>query len=330
MTEPPVVDMAMARQLRARKNRGLAEFALTQCEQAYFCNDWALFDYWLQIYRYARRRSPVDRQNIVSYTPSNLAQHLRPETPCGASDPASRGTAVATCLAKVAAALLLLTIAAPSPAKTMSYSSSDKATVIASTTVSDITAVPLYVKLIGGRLPPDAISCVESGSGFFYQLSGTTEILVGGKTTTISAGDATFVAAGAEVTLKAGNREPSIYLEFLLAPNDSSDLPGIRAMNGREIYRSNLSIRGLHNGAYVLNLTKVTLPRQAPPDMPHHRSAAALHVVLSGLGAETRDGTTLTYQWRNPGNETLTYLVFNLNGEAEDAVVAADREGPPR
>jgi len=31
----------------------------------------------------------------------------------------------------------------------------------------------------------------------------------------------------------------------------------------------------------------------------------------------------LVYQWGNPGNPPLTYLVFNLNPESEDAVVAA-------
>jgi hypothetical protein len=72
-----------------------------------------------------------------------------------------------------------------------------------------------------------------------------------------------------------------------------SDLPEVTAVNGREIYRSRSSIGGLHEGNYVLNLTRVTLPHQAPPDMPHHRSGAALHVVLSGFGAETADGTTV-------------------------------------
>jgi mannose-6-phosphate isomerase-like protein (cupin superfamily) len=89
----------------------------------------------------------------------------------------------------------------------------------------------------------------------------------------------------------------------------------------------------------VLTLTKVTLPFQSPPDMPHHRSVAALHIVMSGFGAETANGTTvikspgsisfepadLVYQWSNPGNVPLTYLVFNVNREAEAAIIATAR-----
>jgi gentisate 1,2-dioxygenase len=87
----------------------------------------------------------------------------------------------------------------------------------------------------------------------------------------------------------------------------------------------------------VLDLIKVTLPEQAPPDPPHRRSGAALHLVLSGFGAETADGATvarspgsvsfepgsLVYQWSNPGDRPLTYLVFNVNPAGEDAVLAA-------
>jgi mannose-6-phosphate isomerase-like protein (cupin superfamily) len=344
MTEPSVVDMATARRPPSRKNHSLAEYALTQCEHAYFCKDWARFDYWFRVYRDARLRASDERPNTASHTPSNRIQDLRPKMACRANNPPSEATDFSACLAKVAAALLLLTVAAPSPAKTMSYSSSDKATVIASTTLPDVTAVPLYVKLIGGRLSPDTVSGVSTGSGFFYQLSGTTEISVDDKTTMIAAGDATFIPGGAKIALKAADHEPSIYLEFLLSPAGYSDLPEVTAANGHEIYRSSSSIRDLHGGNYVLNLTRVTLPRQAPPDMPHHRSAAALHVVLSGVGAETADGTTvvrspgsvsfepasLVYQWRNPSDLPLTYLVFNLNGEAEDAVVTVAQRGPRR
>ena len=101
---------------------------------------------------------------------------------------------------------------------------------------------------------------------------------------------------------------------------------------------------GAHRTALKNSRASLSLSSAAPPDMPHHRSAAALHVVLSGFGAETADGATtvkspgsvsfepapLVYQWSNPGNLPLTYLVFNVNGESEDAVVAAGQNGGQR
>ena len=93
---------------------------------------------------------------------------------------------------------------------------------------------------------------------------------------------------------------------------------------------------GLREGNYVVDPKRVTLRFQAPPDLPHHRSGAALHLVLAGFGAETAGGVTVAkgpgslsfepaptvYQWSNPGNLPLTYLVFNLNPASEQATLA--------
>ena len=68
---------------------------------------------------------------------------------------------------------------------------------------------------------------------------------------------------------------------------------------------------------------------------PHHRSGAALYLIISGTGANTIDGKTkarrpgsliyesydLVHQWGNPGNEPLIFLAFNINPEGVAAVL---------
>jgi uncharacterized RmlC-like cupin family protein len=73
-------------------------------------------------------------------------------------------------------------------------------------------------------------------------------------------------------------------------------------------------------------LTRVTFPPQMPSNPPHHRSGAALHYILSGTVANTRDGKReargpgslvyepfgLVHQWGNAGDASLTFLAFNI------------------
>lgn len=341
MTEPSVIDLAARRQ-QPRSPNPFAEYALTQCEEAYASRDWARFDYWFRIYREARGRLPERLRSPAPPSPeiNPPAVLARRMPPVGRLFYANRN--VAANFLKAGAALLLLTFAAPSPAGTMSYSSSDKASVIASRILPDVAAAPIYIKLIAGHLSGDEPSAVSTVNSVFYQLAGTTELSVAEETTTLAPGDAAFIPNGARVTSKAASREPSLYLEFLLSPDRYSEARTPAAANAREVFSSRLSVGSVHAGNYLVSLTKVTLPRQAPPDAPHHRSGAALHVVLSGVGAETADGATaikspgsvsfepasLVYQWSNPGNFPLTYLVFNVSGETEAPVVAIESALP--
>jgi mannose-6-phosphate isomerase-like protein (cupin superfamily) len=91
----------------------------------------------------------------------------------------------------------------------------------------------------------------------------------------------------------------------------------------------------LKQGAYDLNLTRVTFPTGMPSNPPHHRSGAALYYIVSGTGANTVDGATkargpdsliyepfgLVHQWGNPGGEPLTFLAFNINPDGVAAVL---------
>jgi mannose-6-phosphate isomerase-like protein (cupin superfamily) len=239
--------------------------------------------------------------------------------------------------AKIGMALVAITLGAtPAPAQTTSYSSSSKATVIASATLSSVTSSPLYMRVVGGRIIENRIAAASTASGIYYQVSGTVALTMNGEPRTIHQNEGIFIPAGANLVVSPVGDDPVIYLQFLLSPLAYFDVPDLSPVNGRELYRSASAIPGLKNGTYVANLKRVTLPHQAPPDIPHHRSGAALHLVLSGFGAETANGIAVAkgpgslsyepaptvYQWSNPGNTALTYLVFNINPSSEDAVLA--------
>jgi len=335
MTEPPVVDLWTARRRQhVGRNQAFAEFALTQCEQALFSRDWDRFDFWFRAYKGVRDCSTSDRRTVAyRATPADRRKPLsgnRPNRFGGALE-------VSMHYGRIALALLLVVFATPVPAQTVTHSTSKEATIVAATTLPEVTAVPLYIRVIGGSLWSDEVNGVSTANGFFYQVSGATVVSVDGKATPISAGSGTFIPAGARVVLKAVTEEPSVYLQFLLSPIAFPELPDISPGSARELYHSSSPIPGLREGTYVLSLVRVTLPHQAPPDVLHHRSGAALHFVLSGFGAENAKGVTvakgpgsvsyepaeLSYQWSNPGNSPLAYLVFNLNPESESAVLAS-------
>jgi mannose-6-phosphate isomerase-like protein (cupin superfamily) len=237
----------------------------------------------------------------------------------------------------VGVALLGVALATSVDAQPTSYSSSNAQTVLATATLPTVSAMPLYFRIIGATIGSGEESGVSAGNGILYQISGAMKISAGAKIKTIGTGEGMFIPGGSRLTLKALGSEPSTYLHFLISSASNLDQPDLSPKTGKEIYRSTSPIPGLKDGSYLLNLSKVTLPANAPSDRPHRRSGADLHFVLSGFGAETANGMTvgkgpgsvsyepgaLVYQWSNPGTPPLTYLVFNLNPENEDAVVAA-------
>jgi mannose-6-phosphate isomerase-like protein (cupin superfamily) len=244
----------------------------------------------------------------------------------------------------IAIALICAALAStPVLAQTPSYSASSNATVIASEVLPSVTTSPLYMRVVGGRIIENKISTVSSASGIYYQLSGTITLTIDGESKTIHAREGIFIPADASVMINIVGDAPVIYLQFLLSPIAYFSLPDLSEGNARELYRSPSPIPGLKEGSYAVDLKRVTLRFQSPPDLPHHRSGAALHLVLSGFGAETANGVTVAkgpgslsyepapiiYQWSNPGNLPLIYLVFNLNPVSEQAVLAdASRSNP--
>jgi quercetin dioxygenase-like cupin family protein len=229
-----------------------------------------------------------------------------------------------------------MALAAPAAAQTTSAPPAITRTVVAATKLPTVTDVPLYFKAVSVTLQPGEKSGVSAANGIVYQISGSTEVSLGGEAKMLSSGEGLFIAGGKTAVLKAGSGGPSTFLHLFLAPAVDLDRPVETAPAAvRELYRTAAPIPDLKPGGYDLNLTRVTFPAQMPSNPPHHRSGAALYYIISGTGANTIDGKTaargpgsliyepygLVHQWGNPGDEPLTFLAFNINPEGVAAVL---------
>jgi quercetin dioxygenase-like cupin family protein len=209
-------------------------------------------------------------------------------------------------------------------------------TVVAATKLPTVTDAPLHFKAVSVTLPAGEKSGVSAANGVLYQISGSTEVALGGEAKMLSAGEGLFIASGKTAMLKAGTGGPSTILHFVLAPVVDLDRPAATMPAAvDELFRTTAPIPDLKPGGYDLNLTRVTFPAQMPSNPPHHRSGAALYYIISGTGANAVDGKTaargpgsliyepygLVHQWGNPGNEPLTFLAFNINPEGVAAVL---------
>jgi quercetin dioxygenase-like cupin family protein len=210
-------------------------------------------------------------------------------------------------------------------------------TVVAATKLQTVTDAPLHFKAVSVTLQR---SDVSAANGILYQMSGSTEVSLGGEAKILNAGEALFIAGGETAALTAGGAGPSTFLHFFILRTADLDRPVEGAPAAvRELFRTAAPIPDLHPGGYDLNLTRVTFPAQMPSNPPHHRSGAALYYIVSGVGANTVDGKmeargpgsliyepyALVHQWGNPGNEPLIFLAFNIN----PAGVAAVLSGAP-
>jgi quercetin dioxygenase-like cupin family protein len=208
--------------------------------------------------------------------------------------------------------------------------------VVAATKLPTVTDVPLHFKAVSITLQPEERSGVSAANGILYQISGSTEVSLGGEAKMLSPGEGLFIAGGKTAALTAGSGGPSTFLHFFLVPAVDLGRPVATAPAAvRELYRTATPIPDLKPGGYDLNLTRVTFPAQMPSNLPHHRSGAALYYIISGTGANTVDGKTeargpgsliyepyaLVHQWGNPGNEPLIFLAFNINPEGVAAVL---------
>jgi mannose-6-phosphate isomerase-like protein (cupin superfamily) len=233
---------------------------------------------------------------------------------------------------------------APSGASAIeTYSSSPFHQIIAKAVVPDRDNKPLYFSVLAGTFWTSQVERYADSDGIYYQFTGTTELALDGNTTTLKPGDGVFIQAGSKFTLRSfdADRSPT-YLHFLLSPT-----PGAEQLNdangaSRELYRSPTPVPGLTHERNLLSLTRVPVPPQAAPDPLHRRAGAALHYILSGVGAEFGDGRTtphgpgavsfepagFSYQWSNPGLKPLIYLLFNVNPKNIAAVVEQENQYP--
>jgi quercetin dioxygenase-like cupin family protein len=212
-------------------------------------------------------------------------------------------------------------------------------TVVAAMKLPTVTDRPLLFRALSVTIPAGEKSSVLTADGIIYQMSGSTEVSiggVGGEAKTLSAGEGLFLAGGKLASMKAGNGEASTFLHFLLVPVADQDQPiETKPAIVKELHRTVAPISDLKPGNYDLNLTRVTFPAQMPSNPPHHRSGAALYYIISGTGANTVDGKTdakeagsliyepfgLVHQWGNPSDTPLTFLAFNINPEGVAAVI---------
>src|ERR1700737_2244726 len=91
-------------------------------------------------------------------------------------------------------------------------------TVIAATKLPTVTEVPVHFKAVSITLQPDERSSVSAANGILYQMSGSTEVALDGEAKMLNAGEGLFISGGKTAALTAGNREPSTFLHFILAP----------------------------------------------------------------------------------------------------------------
>jgi quercetin dioxygenase-like cupin family protein len=227
-------------------------------------------------------------------------------------------------------------LAFPAAGQTPPPAAAAARTIVASTKLPTVGDTPLHFKAVSVTIPSGATSSVTSTNGIVYQLSGSTEVSIGGEVKTLSPGEGLFIAGGSTAKLKAGDGGPSTVLHFLLAPTADLDKP-LEAPPAvvQELYRTAAPLPALKPGRYDLNLTRITFPAQMPSNAPHHRSGAALYYIISGTGANTVEGKVearspgsliyepfgLVHQWGNPGDVALTFLAFNINPEGVAAVV---------
>src|SRR6202521_3153246 len=227
-------------------------------------------------------------------------------------------------------------LAAPAAGQTPPPAPAIARTVVASTKLPMAGDTLVHFKAVSVTIPAGAGSSVSSTHGILYQLSGSTEVTIGGEVKTLSPGEGLFIASGNAATLKAGDGGPSTFLHFLLTPTADLDKP-LEAPPAvvQELYRTVASLPALKPGRYDLNLTRVTFPAQMPSNSPHHRSGAALYYIISGTGANTVEGKLeaktpgsliyepfgLVLQCGNPGAVPLTFLAFNINPEGVAAVL---------
>src|SRR3979411_198562 len=89
-------------------------------------------------------------------------------------------------------------------------------TVVAATKLPTVTDVPLHFKAVSVTLAPGEKSSVSAANGILYQISGATEVSLGGEAKMLNAGEGLFVAGGKTAALRAGSG-PSTFLHFFLA-----------------------------------------------------------------------------------------------------------------
>jgi mannose-6-phosphate isomerase-like protein (cupin superfamily) len=243
-------------------------------------------------------------------------------------------------LGAVTLAILGVLLASTGASAIETYSSSQFHQIIAKAVVPDRNNEQLYFSVVAGTFWANEVQRYAPSDGVYYQFTGTAQLRLDGNTTTLQPGDGVFIQAGSKFTLKSldADRSPT-YLQFLLSPAPGSEVADQTDGTSVELYRSPTPVPGLMHERNLLSLTRVPVPPQSLPDPLHRRTGAALHYIVSGVGAEFGDGRTMargpgsvsfepagfTYQWSNPGLKPLVYLLFNVSPKDIEPVIVQDQ-----
>jgi mannose-6-phosphate isomerase-like protein (cupin superfamily) len=244
-------------------------------------------------------------------------------------------------LGAVTLAIISFLLASTKASAIETYSSSQFHQLIAKAVVPDRNSEQLYFSVVAGTFWTPEVERYVTSDGIYYQYTGATELGLGGTTAILKPGEGRFIQAGSKFTLKSldANQSPT-YLQFLLSSTPGSDATEVTDGASVELYRSPAPVPGLVHERNLFSLTRVPVPPQSLPDPLHRRTGAALHYILSGVGAEFADGRTmargpgsvsfepagLTYQWGNPGLRPLVYLLLNVNPKDLDPVILQDQQ----
>src|SRR5271163_3645672 len=82
-------------------------------------------------------------------------------------------------------------------------------TVVAATKLPNVTDRPLLFRALSVTIPLGEKRSVSTADGILYQMSGSTEVSIGGEARTLSPGEGMFLAGGKLASMKAGTGEAS-------------------------------------------------------------------------------------------------------------------------
>ena len=194
---------------------------------------------------------------------------------------------------------------------------------------------PLYFRMLSVLIPGGRTATFDGAHGFIFVTGGKVELVVAAEKLALADGEARYLAAGTQATLRASGSKPATVLHFLLAPAavmDDKSYAGAATVT--ELHRGKDSAP-LSAGPHEFSLTRVSSPPTAPMPPMHHRSGAALYRVLSGTGTihmqgkdEARATGAVQYEpngfihtWENTGKIPLVLLQANISAEGAPEII---------
>lgn len=194
---------------------------------------------------------------------------------------------------------------------------------------------PLHFRLLSVVIPGGKSATFEGAHGLLFVTEGRIELAAAAEKAALAAGEARYLAASTQTSLRASGPKPAAVLHFLLAPAAAIDeQPYAGAATVTELYRGKDPVP-LSAGPHEFSLTRVSSPPTAPAPQMHQRSGAALYRVLSGTGTihmqgreEPRAAGAVQYEpngfihtWENTGKIPLVLLQANISAEGVPEII---------